>query len=126
MRCLCKLLNIDYKQRISNERVRAMVTSQIGRHQDLLEIVKTRKLKWFGHVTRGNGLAKMCLQGTVSGGRSRGRPRKRWSDNITEWTGLSYAEATRAADCREGWRRIVREAASSAGPQQRSPALRAT
>ena len=41
MRCLRKLLNIDYKQRISNERVR--VTSQIDRHQDLLEIVKTRK-----------------------------------------------------------------------------------
>ena len=116
MRCLRKLLNIDYRQRITNEKVRAMVTSQIGRHQDLLEIVKTRKLKWFGHTTRGKGLAKMCLQGTVRGGRARGRPRKKWSDNITDWTDLSLAEATRAADCREGWRGLVRSSAASSGP----------
>ena len=120
MRCLRKLLNIDYKQRISNERVRAMVTSQIGRHQDLLEIVKTRKMKWFGHVTRGNGLAKTCLQGTVRGGRARGRPKKKWSDNITSWTGLSFAEASRAAGCREGWRGLVRSSAASSGPNSAS------
>ena len=90
-----------------------IVTSKIGKHQELLEIVKSRKLKWFGHTTRGHGLAKVCLQGTVKGGRGRGRPRKKWIDNVCEWTSLSFAEATRAADDREGWRRLVREAASS-------------
>ena len=126
MRALRQLLGIDYRDHVTNVTVRNIVTSHIGRHQDLLQIVKTRKMKWFGHTTRGDGLAKTCLQGTVRGGRGRGRPRKKWCDNITEWTGLSYAEATRAADCCEGWRGIVREAASSAGPLQRSPALRAT
>ena len=126
MRALRQLLGIDYRDHVTNVTVRNIVTSHIGRHQDLLQIVKTRKMKWFGHTTRGDGLAKTCLQGTVRGGRGRGRPRKKWCDNITEWTGLSYAEATRAADCREGWRGIVRKAASSAGPLQRSPALRAT
>ena len=126
MRMYRQLLGIDYKQHVTNVAVRSMITSNIGKHQELLEIVKTRKLKWVGHTTRGAGLAKTCLQGTVRGGRGRGRPRKKWCDNITEWTGLSYAEATRAADCREGWRGIVRKAASSAGPLQRSPALRAT
>ena len=126
MRALRQLLGIDYRDHVTNVTVRNIVTSHIGRHQELLQIVKSRKLKWFGHTTRGAGLAKTCLQGTVRGGRSRGRPRKKWSDNITEWTGLSYAEATRAAGCREGWRGIVREAASSAGPLQRSAALRAT
>ena len=100
---------------MSNVCVRKIVTSEIGKHQELLEIVKTRKLKWFGHTTRGDGLAKMCFQGTVSGGRGRGRPRKKWADNISEWTGLSFAEATRAADDRVAWRRLVREAASSNG-----------
>ena len=117
---------IDYRQHVTNETVRNIATTEIGNHQELLEIVKTRKLKWFGHTTRGGGLAKTCLQGTVRGGRGRGRPRKKWSDNISEWTCLSYAEATRAAERREGWRGIVREAASSAGPLQRAPALRAT
>ena len=77
--------------------VRKIVTLEIGKHQDLLEIVKTRKMKWFGNISRGDGLAKICLQGTVKGGRSRSRPRKKWADNIAEWTGLSFAEATRAA-----------------------------
>ena len=45
MRCLQRLLGIDYKQRITNENVRAMVTHEIGPQQELLEIVKTRKLK---------------------------------------------------------------------------------
>ena len=115
MRCLRQLLGIDYRQHVTNESVRKIVTSEIGKHQELLEIVKTRKLKWFGHTTRSDGLSKTCLQGTVSGGRARGRPRKKWCDNVSEWTGLSFAEATRAADDRDGWRRLVREAASSKG-----------
>ena len=113
MRCLRQLLGIDYKQHVTNECVRNIVMSEIGKHQELLEIVKTRKLKWFGHTTRGEGLSKTCLQGTVQGGRGRGRPRKKWADNICEWTSLSFAEATRAADDRVSWRRLAREAASS-------------
>ena len=108
MKCFRQLLGIDYKQHVTNETVRNIVTSEIGRHQTLLEIVQTRKLKWFGHTThRRDGLAKTCLQGTVRGGRGRGRSRKRWNDNICEWTGLSFA------DDREGWRQLVREATSS-------------
>ena len=53
-----------------------------------LSSVKRRKLKRYGHVTRSSGLAKTVLQGTVQGGRRRGRQRKRWEDNIKEWTGL--------------------------------------
>ena len=53
---------------MTNESVRAMVTSEIGKHQDLLEIVNTRKLKRFGHTTRSDGLAKTYLQGRVRGG----------------------------------------------------------
>ena len=124
MRCLRQLLGIDYRQHITNEDVRAMVTAEIGPHQELLEIVKSRKLKWFGHTTRHDGLAKDCLQGTVQGGRKRGRPRKMWKDNIKEWTGLSLAEATRMAENRDLWRDMVRVAASSDGPQQRLTSLR--
>ena len=38
---------------------------------------KRRKLKWYGHVTQSSGLDKTILiQGTVQGGRRRGRQRK--------------------------------------------------
>ena len=124
MRCLRRILNIDYRDHVTNVSVREKVTAEIGKHQELLDIVKSRKLKWFGHTTRKNGLAKDCLQGTVRGGRGRGRPRKKWSDNVKEWTGLSFAEATRAAERRDDWRGVVRKATSSAGPQQRRTALR--
>ena len=61
MRCLRRLLGIDYRDHITNVSVRERVTAFIGLHQELLEIVKTRKLKWFGHTTRKNCLAKECL-----------------------------------------------------------------
>ena len=39
-----------------------------GPHEDLLTIVKRRKLQWYGHVPRSQSLvAKTILQGTVKG-----------------------------------------------------------
>ena len=57
--------------------------------------VEKRKLQWYGHVSRSSGLAKAILQGTVKGivkgGRRQGRQKKRWEENIREWTGLEFA-----------------------------------
>ena len=93
MRCYRKILIISYKDHISNEEVSNRITRAIGPYEDLLSIVKSRKLKWYGHVSRSNGLAKTILQGTVPGGRKRGRQRKRWEDNFKEWTGLNFANS---------------------------------
>ena len=68
MRCYCKILLISYKDHVTNEEVRAKVQRAIGPHDDLLTIVKRRKLQWYGHVSRSSGLAKTILQGTVKGG----------------------------------------------------------
>ena len=32
------------------------------------------------------------MPGTVKGGRRQGRQRKRWEDNIREWTGLEFGK----------------------------------
>ena len=72
-----------------------------GPHEDLLAIVKRRKLRWYGHVSRSSGPAKTILQGTVKGGRRQGRQRKRWEDNIWEWTGLEFAKSQTAVENRE-------------------------
>ena len=79
----------------------------IGSYEDLLPSVKRRKLKWYGHVTRSSGLAKTILQGIVQGGRRRGRQRKRWEDNIREWTGLEWNIILRKSENREEWRKLV-------------------
>ena len=79
-------------------------------------IVKRRKLQWYGHVSRSLGLAKTILQGTVKGGKRQGRQRKRWEDNIWEWTGPEFGKSQRAVENREKWRKLV--AKSSVIPQR--------
>ena len=91
MRCYRKTLRISYKDHVSNEEVRAKIQQAIGLHEDLLTIVKSCKLQWYGHVSRSSGLAKTILQVTVKVGRKQGRQRKRWEENIREWTGLEFA-----------------------------------
>ena len=85
MRCYRQILHVSYKDNVANEEVRAKIQQAIGPHEDLLTIVKRRRLQWYGHVSRSSGLAKTILQGTVEGRRRQGRQRKRWEDNIREW-----------------------------------------
>ena len=98
MRCFRKLLGITYRDRISSEEVQNRVQRGIGPYDDLLTTVRHQKLKWYGHVTRSSGLSKTILQGTVPGGRKRGRQKKRWEDNIKEWTGLQLSDTLRKAE----------------------------
>ena len=100
MRCYSKILCISSKDRVTNEEVRAKIQQAIGPHEDLLIIVKRRKQKWYGHVPRSSGLAKITLQGTVKRGRRQGRQRNRWEDNIREWTGLEFAKSQKAVENR--------------------------
>ena len=73
MKCYRKIQRISYKDRVTNEEVRAKIQQAIGLHEDLLIIVKRRKLQLYGHVSRSSSLAKTILQGTVKGGRRQGR-----------------------------------------------------
>ena len=101
-------------------------------HDDLLTLTRKWKLKWFSHVIRPEGPAKAILQyrplhtgledrqtkqvegdnkegetflqGTVQGGRRKGRQRKKWTDNIAEWTGKSFATTEALVHGRQRWR----------------------
>ena len=86
------------QRHVTNEVVRAKIQRAIGPHEDPLTIVKRRKLQWYGYVSRSSGLAKTILQGTVRRERRQGRQRKRWEDNIREWTGLEFAKFQRAVE----------------------------
>ena len=98
MKCYRKILHISYKDHVTNEKVRARIQQAIGPHEDLT-IVKRHKLQWYGHVSRSSGLAKTTSQGTVKGRAD--RQRKRWEDNIREWTGLEFGKSQRAVENRE-------------------------
>ena len=43
----------------------------------------------------------------MKGARRQGGQKKRWEDNIREWTGLEFAKSQRAAENREKWRQLV-------------------
>ena len=107
MRCYHKILCISYKDHVTNEEVHAKIQQAIGAHKDLLTIIQRRKLQWYGLVSRSSGLAKTILQGTLKGGRRQGRQKKKWEDNIREWTGLEFGKSQRAMENREIWRKLV-------------------
>ena len=107
MRCYRKISCISHKDHVINEEVCAKIQQAIGPHEDLLTTVNRHKLQWYGHVSRSSGLARTILQGTVKGVRRQGRQRKRWDDNIREWTGLEFAKSQRAVENREKWRKLV-------------------
>ena len=47
MRCYVRVLRILYKDHVTNEEVCVKILQAIGPHEDLLTIVKKRKLKWY-------------------------------------------------------------------------------
>ena len=91
MRCYRRLLNISYKDHVTNEEVRRKIQAAIGEYDELLTLVKKRQLRWFGHVSRSSGLAKTILQGTVKG--------KRKKRQTEEEVGRQYQRVDRNGLC---------------------------
>ena len=77
---------------------------------------KTQKLSYFGHIKQHNTLEKLFLEGTCEGRRGRGRPRRRWTQDIGEWMGVSTVEAGRQALERGEFCQAVWEATSIKDP----------
>ena len=47
-RCYRRQLNISYKDHVTNEQVRRKIQGAFGEYDELLTLVKKRKLRWFG------------------------------------------------------------------------------
>ena len=45
------ILNISYKDRVTTEEVRRKMPAAITEYDELLALVKKRRLRWFGHVS---------------------------------------------------------------------------
>ena len=64
MRCYRRLYSISYKDHVTNEELRRKMQAATGEYDELLTMVKKRKLRLFGNVLRSAGLAKTILQST--------------------------------------------------------------
>ena len=100
---------IPYLERRINDQGRSEINFLMGPQGPLTATVKRRELAWLGYVTRHDSLSKTILQGTLGGGRRRGRQRKCWMDNIKEWTSLPMPELFTMACYRKDWKRMSAE-----------------
>ena len=109
MKCYRKILRISWIEKVSNEQVldRIGITTP-----KLLQSIKTRKLKYFGHIKRHDTLEKHILEAKIEGKRGRGRPTRRWEQDIEDWLGITTTQAGRLAHKRGLFRIKVREATS--------------
>jgi len=60
-------------------------------------MVMTRKLKHIGHISRHTLLEKDIMLGMMPGLRRQGGQRKRWTDDLTEWSSKSIPDLVRMA-----------------------------
>jgi len=99
MKGLGKILRVSRTANKTNE----WVLNKAGVKRELLDTVKARKLAYYGHTMRKQGicLEKEIMQGTMPGAHRRGRPRTAWMDNIKTWIGLRMTED------RDEWRKFV-------------------
>ena len=100
-KCIRKLLRISWKQFLSNEEVYKIAKTK----HELLGNVKSRKLRFFGHVIRhtSESIESHVMIGHVEGKRSQGRPRISWLDNIIAWSGLEGVDLIEAVHDRSRW-----------------------
>ena len=92
MKCNRKVLRIPYTAHRTNDSVNEDIARRGENYETLLSMIKRRKLKWFGHVSRYQeelGLAQSIMHGRLTGVRGRGRPRINWILNVTDWMKVS-------------------------------------
>jgi len=105
MRCLRAILSVSLRHRIPNVEIRA----RLGIENTIIDSIRLRRLRWFGHVVRRppHTLVNKAYYQDFQKPRPRGRPPKRWRDQIEKDIGQSIKLAERSAANRAVWRNIT-------------------
>jgi hypothetical protein len=81
--------------------------------QDIVTVIKIRRLEWLGHVIRINETrsVKKILEGKLEGRRGRGRPRLRWINDVEDDLRKLWVKRWRTLALNgEEWASIIMEA----------------
>jgi len=101
--CVCVCVYNTVLQRVNSDQKIGILTCKDGilgqwkiktnaelitkyKSQDIVTVIKIRRLEWLGHVIRVNETrsVKKVLEGKLEGRRGRGRPRLRWINDVEE------------------------------------------
>src|SRR6218665_582036 len=104
-----KMQRISWTEKKTNESVRMEIG--IAEDETLQQTALRRKLGFFGHVMRSDGLEKRMMLAYGDGRRRRGPPRRKWMNEIHEVTGMKLAELRDVMAERKHWRRMVKTVA---------------
>ena len=87
--CWKRLLTVPWTTRRSNQSILKEISPGISLEGMMLKL----KLQYFGHLMRrADSLEKTLMLGGIGGRRSRGRPRMRWLDSITDSMDVNLSE----------------------------------
>ena len=89
-----------------NDRMPISTLKSITQLKDITTTIKCRKVAWYGHLRRSSVPAKAITEGMIPGYRKRGRPSRRWLEDVKDWTQLNFQQICVSSTNREEWKRI--------------------
>ncbi|GFR62171.1 endonuclease-reverse transcriptase [Elysia marginata] len=98
------------QKKTARNTVQYLTTRQKKTARNTVSYINKRKLRYAGHIMRDSSgpLLQLHLAGKIEEKRGQGRPRRKWMDDVKEWSGsTSYGDTKRKADNRVEWRDMV-------------------
>ena len=80
---LRQMMRIPWTDKVRNEEV----LQRAGTGMKLILEIRTKQMRFPGHLMRKDGLENLPLTGKIEGKRSRGRQQSLWISNLNEWIG---------------------------------------
>jgi hypothetical protein len=107
---------IQDKDRSWRIRMNHELNELIG-NADIVRFIKSRRIAWLGHVMRMDEkrIPKRVFKWKPTGRRIRGRPRKRWVEDIEDIQTLGVKGWRKLSKERMEWRRIIKKAKTHSG-----------
>jgi len=107
-----KYENGDWKSRTNRE------LEEMSKGENIVKWIKGQRRSWLGHLQRmeGDRMPKKIFTQELQGTRTRGRPRKRWKEEVERDLQMLGVKRWRelVAD-RKKWKEIVRQAKAHSG-----------